>query len=172
MSEWPHFSKVMTFDQHLSLEYRLISHAEFWVRSGRQLLPRIRHSNSRSTHSNLNGRPNVEIPTQSERPRGQMMKENYWDRRFSLSTIVLALLALLAAYLQYSVYPSIMANQFGETNVTIHLSFFTYTLDAQRCLGFSSCAQITGLPSFDFAQLFIALLILMQIFHFVKLRNH
>jgi hypothetical protein len=110
--------------------------------------------------------------SESTTPLAQAKRQAYWDRRFSLSSLVIALLAIVAAYLQYSVYPAIMANQFGETNISLHISFFTYTLDAQKCTGFNSCQIIAGLPSFDFAQLFAALFILTQVYHLVKMRRH
>jgi hypothetical protein len=102
----------------------------------------------------------------------QEARKQYWDKRFSISTLIIALLALLAGYLQYSVYPAIMTNQFGETNISLHLFFFTYTLDAQKCVSANSCPVVAGLPSFDFAQLLVAILILMQVYHFVKVRKY
>lgn len=109
---------------------------------------------------------------ESTTPFAQAKSQPYWDRRFSISSLVIALLAIVAAYLQYSVYPAIMSNQFGETNISLHISFFTYMLDAQKCTGFNSCQLIQGLPSFDFAQLFAALFILTQVYHLLKIRRH
>jgi NADH:ubiquinone oxidoreductase subunit 2 (subunit N) len=99
------------------------------------------------------------------------VREAYWNKKFIATTIVIILLAVLTAYLQYAVYPSIMQNQFGETQVSVHLSILTYTIDAFRCITSESCVNVRGLPAFDFAQLFVIVLVAMQIYHYIARRN-
>jgi hypothetical protein len=102
----------------------------------------------------------------------------YWDGRFVITNIFLILMALLAAYLEYSLYPTIMVGHpFYETNITLHLSFFTYSYDATRCVfgvptTVANCQaaggtlqNIVGVPAFDFLQLFLAIVILANLYH-------
>ncbi len=44
-------------------------------------------------------------------------KTRYWDGKFVALNAILLLLAAIAAYLEYSVYPAIMTQSFGETGL-------------------------------------------------------
>ncbi len=88
--------------------------------------------------------------------------------RFALTTLILAILGFLAIYLQYVLYPSIMSNTYGETQIQLHLSFLTYWFSARNCVVSTSCLSIAGVPAFDFAQLFFILLAATITFHFAK----
>lgn len=88
--------------------------------------------------------------------------------RFALTSLVLAVLALLSVYLEYVVYPSIMSSQYGETEIQLHLSILTYWFSAKNCVVSSSCLNIPGVPAFDFVQLFLLLLVLTLVYHFAR----
>ncbi len=104
-------------------------------------------------------------------------KTPYWDTRFAFTNAILLLIALIAAYLEYDVYPTIMGKSpFYETNITLHLSIFTYMYDSTRCTlsdtTVANCSaaggtvvHIVGVPAFDFFQLMIAMIILANIYH-------
>jgi hypothetical protein len=97
------------------------------------------------------------------------LKEKHGSNvRFLLTTLTLAVLGFLAIYLQYVVYPSIMSNVYGETQIQLHLSFLTYWYSAKNCVVSSSCLSIAGVPAFDFAQLFFIILAVTTIFHLAK----
>jgi hypothetical protein len=115
--------------------------------------------------------PEIPPSVSSNQAETRQKERRFWDTRFVITTAVLALLALVAAYLQYSVYPSIMVNQFGESNPTLHLSFMTYAWNANKCLFTNPCTYAMGLPSFDFAQFFSLLLLLALVYHYIKLRK-
>ena len=98
----------------------------------------------------------------------------FWDLRFVITTVLLILIALIAAYLQYALYPSIIENPpFLESNISIHFSVLTYSYNAFRCVGVqvpvdqcpSSVQHIIGVPAFDFFQLFVIILILANAYH-------
>jgi hypothetical protein len=87
-------------------------------------------------------------------------------------------LALIAAYLEYEVYPSIMSGApFLESDISLHLSLFSYAYDSVRCTPDVSVANcpagsvqtIIGIPAFDFFQLFIAVIIIVNIYHALRL---
>ena len=126
-------------------------------------VPEFRDTASNSEQAS---QPASSVP--SKEAQRQEKRRRYWDTRFAITTAILAFLGLLAAYLQYSVYPSIMVDQFSECNPSLHLSFLTYTWNAYKCL---SSTYVAGLPSFDFAQLFLIILVLTQLYHFVKLKR-
>jgi hypothetical protein len=129
----------------------------------------------------MGGTTNSENPTSSPEGTARVSdskKTPYMDAKFAFTNAILVLIALVAAYLQYDVYPAIMTKSpFYETNITLHLSIFTFTYDSTRCTlsdtTVSNCSaaggtvvHILGVPAFDFFQLFIAMIILANIYHF------
>ncbi len=99
-------------------------------------------------------------------------KTRYWNSRFVLVTVLLAFLAFISGYLQYSAFPALMSGPaFQEYDLSLHLSFLTYRIDAWRCVLPDSCQFYPGLPSFDFAQLFGIILILVLVYHYAKFRK-
>ncbi len=96
----------------------------------------------------------------------------YWDTKTILTTAVLLILAFIAGYFEYSVYPSIMAgtgspNGYGEKSITLKLSFLTYTYNAVRCYQNNSyCYTLYGVPSLDFFQIFVLAIVIFHFFHF------
>ncbi len=78
-------------------------------------------------------------------------------------------LALVAAYLEYSVYPAIMNQSFGETGILLRLSPLTFRLDGTRC--YQTCQTLVGIPSLDFFQIFLIALVAVNLAHFFRLRG-
>jgi hypothetical protein len=116
------------------------------------------------------------------------VRSGFWSGRFIITIAVLLLIALIAAYLQYVYYASLLPNPpFYESNVTLHLGFFSYAYDAIKCvppdsnqtpIPVTDCLAeggtfetITGVPAFDFFQFFFALFILTNILHVIQRRN-
>lgn len=90
-----------------------------------------------------------------------------WDSRFLLTALILALLALVSAYLEYVVYPSILvSSQFGETNVSLHLSFLSFQYLATR-----GSEPVPGILSLDFFQIFFISLIGFFLWHYYEVRH-
>ena len=100
---------------------------------------------------------------------GAERKSRYWDGRFVALNLIVLLLAAVAAYLEYSVYPSIMTGTYGEINPSLHLSVLTFTWDAVKCS--QSCVTIPGLPALDFFQIFILIVILFNLSHLRRPKN-
>lgn len=104
---------------------------------------------------------------QASAPASGNLRKSYWDARFVLTIAFLGLLALIAAYLQYVYYPSLLlSNQFVETNVSLHLSFLTFQFDATR-----GTELVPGIPSLDFFQVLIVSIILLNISHYIERRR-
>lgn len=97
-------------------------------------------------------------------------KKPFWSARFLILEAVLLTLIGLSAYLEYSVYPSLMQNSFGETQVVLHVSLLTFSFNANRCIG-QTCSTVIGLPSFDFAQLFTIFFIGFGLYHLIKVKK-
>lgn len=96
----------------------------------------------------------------------------FWDGKFFATCLVIGLLALVSAYLEYIFYPSIMKGpQFGDTQIVPHLSILTFWFSAYRCVAPSFCSTIQGVPSFDFAQLFIIVLVLVVLQRVLRYRR-
>ncbi|MGI0078791.1 MAG: hypothetical protein ACRECH_04135 [Nitrososphaerales archaeon] len=94
-------------------------------------------------------------------------RKGFWDPRFVLTIGILSFLALIAAYLQYLYYPSVLlSNQFGETNVSVHLSFLTFQVNATR-----GVEVVPGIPSLDFFQFFVIVIILVSLSHYFERRR-
>ncbi len=84
-----------------------------------------------------------------------------------MTVAILALLALIAAYLQYVYYPSVLlSGQFGETNISLHLSFLTFQIDATRGSEF-----VPGIPSLDFFQVFVIAAVLLNLSRYFERRR-
>jgi hypothetical protein len=98
---------------------------------------------------------------------------SFWDGKFFATCIVIGLLILTSAYLEYSFYPSVMQSPpYGETKITPHLSLLTFWYSAYRCVTPSFCTTVQGVPAFDFAQLLIIVLGLVLLQRALKaLRN-
>jgi len=114
-----------------------------------------------STPSDLPTAAVPNAPTSSTR--------RYWDGRFILVNLILMALALVAAYLEYSVYPAIMNQSFGETGILLRLSPLTFRLDGTRC--YQTCQTLVGIPSLDFFQIFLIALVAVNLAHFFRLRG-
>ena len=93
---------------------------------------------------------------------------SFWTGKHTASTVILIIFALVAAYLQYSLYPKLMTSTggsgFGLKNVTVKLSFLTFQYSATRCT-YSSCVRQVGVPAFDFFQAIIIIILVMNLFH-------
>lgn len=88
--------------------------------------------------------------------------------RFVVVNLILGLLALVAGYFEFYSYPSLLIS-YGETNLSLHVSFLTYSFSATRCYGVN-CTHLTGVPAFDFFQFFIYAIIVYTILQFIRLR--
>ena len=108
-------------------------------------------------------------PAQSDKSPEEVttsVRKSFWDARFVVTVFILALLALIAAYLQYLTYPALLSNQFGETNISIQLSFLTFQVNAVR-----GSEAVPGIASLDFFQLFLIVTILIGLSHFFERRR-
>jgi hypothetical protein len=99
----------------------------------------------------------------------------YWNAKFILINIIILILAIVAAYLQFVAYPALLtapqsSGGYGETNVVLNLSFLTFRIDATADCGGSTC-QLKGVPAFDFFQAMIYLLIIVNVVHFINRRR-
>jgi hypothetical protein len=104
-----------------------------------------------------------------------MRDPGYWSAKFVLVNIIILLLALVAAYLQYVAYPSLLSSSpssggYGETNIVLNLSFLTFQINAVGSCGGSSC-ELRGVPAFDFFQAMIYLLIIVNVVHLINRRR-
>jgi hypothetical protein len=104
-----------------------------------------------------------------------MAVRGYWNGKFVLINVTILLLALVAGYLQYAVYPGVLsapvpAGGYGESNPVLILSFLTFQINATgNCLG-GTCV-LRGVPAFDFCQAMIFLLIIVNIVHAINRRR-
>ena len=99
----------------------------------------------------------------------------FWTGKQVATNVVILALASLAAYLQYYLYPLVMARPlgsfgFGETNISLKFSFLTFQYIATRCVG-GTCKPLTGVPAFDFFQAMIALLIFVNVLQYFNTRK-
>lgn len=117
--------------------------------------------------SNNNLTPKEQIST---------VKQRYWSLKFAITNLILVFLAAIAAYLEYVAYPALMTQVnnfsggsgpfgFGETIRSLKLSFLTYQYNVTRCYP-APCTSLAGLPSFDFFQMFILAIVIINIVHF------
>ncbi|MHB1908812.1 MAG: hypothetical protein ACYCQJ_08055 [Nitrososphaerales archaeon] len=97
-------------------------------------------------------------------------RKPFWSARFLIFEALLLTLVGLSAYLEYSVYPSLMRNSFGETQIVLHVSLLTFSFNANRCIG-QTCSTVIGLPSFDFAQLFTIFFIGLGLYHLINVKK-
>ena len=88
----------------------------------------------------------------------------------SRSCVILLLLAAIAAYLEYSVYPAIMTQSFGETGLSLQLSVLTFRWNAVSCIS-GNCKQIPGVQALDFFQIFVLALVLVNLSHYLGQRK-
>jgi hypothetical protein len=103
---------------------------------------------------------------------------HFWTVKQIVTNLVILALASIAAYLQYYLYPLIMARPldpvsglgFGETNISLRFSFLTFQYTATRCMG-SSCSKLVGIPAFDFFQVMIIALVFVNLLHYVNTRK-
>jgi hypothetical protein len=87
-------------------------------------------------------------------------------------------LAGIAAYLEYYLYPLVMARPiyslsglgFGETDISLKLSFLTFQYTATRCMG-ATCTRLVGIQAFDFFQLAVIIVVLINVFHLISTRK-
>lgn len=108
-------------------------------------------------------------PKGDQTPAGMSstVKSAYWNTRFFLTNIILAFLALVSAYLEYVYYPSLLLSApFGERNLSLHLSLFTYSFDATRGSEF-----VPGIPALDFFQIFVIAILLINLSHYLEWRR-
>jgi len=97
-------------------------------------------------------------------------KTRYWNGSFIVMNVIFLLLAAIAAYLEYSVYPAIMTQSYGETGLSLHLSVLTFNWNAVSCLS-ASCKQVPGVQALDFFQIFLLVFVLMNLSHFLGHRK-
>ena len=102
-------------------------------------------------------------------PSNQAKARRYWDSRFLATNGILLLMAAVAAYLEYSVYPVIITQTYGETNPSLVLSFLTFRWNATNCRNVP-CVRLQGLPALDFFQIFILALVFVNLLHFLGYR--
>ncbi len=96
----------------------------------------------------------------------------YWDAKFLAINSILILIIAVAAYLQYGLYPSLMSSSgYGESNLTLVLSFLTYRFDFNRCAATCPGPRLSGVPALDFVQIFVIVLVLVHISHFLAFRR-
>jgi hypothetical protein len=127
---------------------------------------------SRSPWSDLNSRhptPRKSVlsadrssSSSASSPVSSVRRSPYWEARYVVLNAGLVVVALIAAYLEYSVYPLIMSQSFGESP-SLQLSLLTFQWNATR-----SGLLIPGVASLDFFQIFAISLIGINIWHFVK----
>lgn len=99
----------------------------------------------------------------------QNSQKHFVDTKMVVTNLVLGLLALISGVLEYVVYQTIISNDFGETNVSLKLSFLSFRYFATRCIG-GYCTRLAGVPAFDFFQLFIYLIIVYNVLKFIQSR--
>ena len=97
-------------------------------------------------------------------------KARYWDGKFVATNIILLLIAAIAAYLEYSVYPAIMTQSFGETGLSLQLSALIFRWNAISCI-YGSCKQILGVQALDFFQIFVLAIIFVNLSHYFGQRK-
>lgn len=99
---------------------------------------------------------------------------HFWTGKHTASTVILSIFALIAAYLQYSVYPTIMSATngygFGLKNVSLKLSFLTFQYSTTKCT-YVSCVRQVGVPAFDFFQAIVLVIVMMNALHLYNLRQ-
>lgn len=93
---------------------------------------------------------------------------NFWEGKFILIVLVFSILIIVAMLLEYVAYPTLMASQYGITNLSVHLSLLTFSIDGSSCINHLPCIPTGGVQSFDFAQLFIIVLILIFVYRILK----
>ncbi|MDG6907463.1 MAG: hypothetical protein JRN20_16950 [Nitrososphaerota archaeon] len=96
----------------------------------------------------------------------EMSQRKFFGIKLVAVDSLLGLFAIIAGYLEYVLYPSVIANDFGESNIALKLSFLTFRYYATRCEG-GYCARLAGVPAFDFFQLFIYLIVFYTVFKFI-----
>ena len=96
--------------------------------------------------------------------------KRYWDGKFVALNLILLFLAAIAAYLEYVAYTAIMTQTYGETGLSLQLSFLTFRWNAVSCLH-GSCGQVPGVQALDFFQIFVIALILVNISHYLGRRK-
>jgi hypothetical protein len=121
------------------------------------------------------------VPEAEERQHlevSQVVRERYWDGKFILTNVILVLLAVVAGYLQYVVYPALMTSPtppagygFGETNVVLTLSFLTFQFSATNPNCLTPGCVLKGVPAFDFCQALIYLAVVFGLARYVRLRT-
>ena len=100
----------------------------------------------------------------------------FWTTKQIVLDSFLIVFAIIAAYLQYYFYPLVMSrpavfgNGFGETNITLKLSFLTFQYVATRCTN-SSCVRLAGIPAFDFFQAILLMFIVVNLVHLYNVRK-
>lgn len=94
---------------------------------------------------------------------------SFWTGKHVATNVILVILAFVAAYLQFDVYPRIMSATggygFGEKDVALKLSFLTFQYTATRCT-YTSCVTQIGVPAFDFFQAIILVVVITNLVHF------
>ena len=102
----------------------------------------------------------------------------FWTVRQIATNSVFMVLAIVAAYLQYYLYPLVMSRPlysltglgFGESDISLKFSFLTFQYTATRCMG-SNCTRLVGINAFDFFQLIIIILVIINVLHFLNTRK-
>jgi hypothetical protein len=95
-----------------------------------------------------------------------LRKRPFLTSRLLFVDFVLLLLSVVAGYAEYVVYPQIMENVFGETNVTLSISFLTF-----RYTAFRINRTIVGVPAFDFFQFFLYAAIVYTVLKYIEYRS-
>jgi len=98
------------------------------------------------------------------------LDSGYWDGKFVALNVILLFLAAIAAYLEYSVYPAIMVQTFGETKPTLQISVLTFRWNAVSCTH-SPCSAVPGVQALDFFQIFVLAVVLVNLSHFFGRRS-
>ena len=96
----------------------------------------------------------------------------FWNGSFVALDFILVIIAVLAMYLQYVVYPSIITNTYGESDLSLHLSLLTFSWNAMKCYALAACASIQGVSALDFFQVFLVVIALANISHYLKIKGH
>jgi hypothetical protein len=95
----------------------------------------------------------------------------YWTWKAIATDASLIVLAIVSAYLQYVAYPALMASTpYNETSISLNVSFLTYQYYAVRC-GPQFCQNLSGVPALDFFQLFVLILVAVNILRFRSYSN-
>lgn len=103
--------------------------------------------------------------TEIESNSTDTLSRSFWTGKHTATTIILGILALIVAYLQYFLYPALMTGpEFGLKNVTINFSFLTFQYSVTRC-EYSSCVRQVGVPAFDIFQAIILITVVMNMVH-------